>query len=96
MTKQVLFVDDEQSLLNGIDRRLGLEFELELATSGPEALEKMQNDGPFAVVVTDMQMPEMNGVQFIQNARKFAPDTIYLMLTGNQDLGTATPSRERR
>lgn len=90
MTKKVLFVDDEQSLLNGIDRRLGLEFELELAISGPEALEKMQKDGPFAVVVTDMQMPEMNGVQFIQNARKFAPDTTYLMLTGNQDIATAT------
>lgn len=90
MSKKILLVDDEQSLLNGLERRLGLEFEIETASSGEEALEKMDSLGPFAVVVTDMQMPQMDGVQFIQHARILAPDTVYLMLTGNQDLQTAS------
>src|SRR5690606_10702833 len=43
-----------------------------------------------AVVVTDMRMPHMNGVQFVAQARKQWPDTVYMMLTGNQDQATAS------
>lgn len=90
MNAKVLLVDDEQSLLNGLERRLGLEFDIETACSGDEALQKMEDAGPFWVVVTDMQMPRMNGIQFIQHARILAPETVYIMLTGNQDLQTAS------
>jgi CheY-like chemotaxis protein len=90
MTKKILFVDDEQSLLNGIERRLGLDYDITTASSGDLALEKIESEGPFAVIITDMQMPKMNGVQFIQNARRTATDTVFLMLTGNQDQATAT------
>lgn len=90
MNAKVLLVDDEQSLLNGLERRLGLEFDIETACSGDEALQKMEDAGPFWVVVTDMQMPRMNGIQFIQHARMLAPETVYIMLTGNQDLQTAS------
>ncbi len=90
MAERILFVDDEQALLNGIQRRLGLEFDLVTASSGEEALREIEENGPFAVAVTDMRMPQMDGIQFIENARKIAPDTVYIMLTGNQDLATAT------
>jgi CheY-like chemotaxis protein len=89
MTAQVLFVDDEQSLLNGIERCLTGQFELATAISGSAALELMESRGPFAVVVTDMRMPKMDGVQLIKEARKKWPDTVYIMLTGNQDQATA-------
>ena len=89
MITRVLFVDDEQSLLNGIERRLAGRFELAIADSGRTALELMKSKGPFAVVVTDMRMPTMNGVQLINQARTRWPDTIYIMLTGVQDQATA-------
>jgi CheY-like chemotaxis protein len=89
MTSQVLFVDDEQNLLNGIERRLSGQYDLATANSGVEALALMESRGPFAVAVTDMRMPKMDGVQFIKEARKKSPDTVYIMLTGNQDQATA-------
>ena len=58
MSKQVLFVDDEVSLLNGIERRLAGQFNLATANSGAAALDLMQSNGPFAVVVTDMPHAE--------------------------------------
>jgi CheY-like chemotaxis protein len=89
MTKRVLFVDDEQSLLNGIERRLAGQFDLATANSGAAAVDLMASSGPFAVVVTDMRMPKMDGVQLIKEARGRWPDTVYIMLTGNQDQLTA-------
>jgi CheY-like chemotaxis protein len=44
---------------------------------------------PFAVVLTDMKMPQMSGLQFINKAREISPETVYMMLTGNQDVHTA-------
>lgn len=89
MTSKVLFVDDEQNLLNGIERRLADQFDLATANSGTAALELMASGGPFAVVVTDMRMPKMDGVQFIKEARARWPATVFMMLTGNQDQATA-------
>jgi CheY-like chemotaxis protein len=89
MSRRILFVDDEVSLLNGIQRRLGSDYQIETATSGEAGLKVMQEQGPFAVVVTDMRMPKMDGIEFIRNARAKSPDTIYVMLTGNQDQATA-------
>lgn len=88
MKTRVLFLDDEQSLLNGIQRRLGFDYDMTCCTSGEEALGVMREMGPFAVVVTDMRMPQMNGIQFIRQARTIAPDSVYVMLTGNQDQAT--------
>jgi len=88
MKTRVLFLDDEQSLLNGIQRRLGFDYDMTCCTSGEEALRVMREAGPFAVVVTDMRMPMMDGVQFIRQARAVSPDSVFVMLTGNQDQAT--------
>ena len=89
MSNRILFVDDEQNLLNGIERRLAGQFDLATANSGAAALALMESSGPFAVVVTDMRMPKMDGIQFIKEAQRKSPDMVYIMLTGNQDQATA-------
>jgi DNA-binding NtrC family response regulator len=89
MTRRILFVDDEQNLLNGIERRLRSDFDLVTANSGIAALKAMDCQGPFAVVVTDMRMPGMDGIQFIKQARIKSRDSVFIMLTGNQDQTTA-------
>jgi CheY-like chemotaxis protein len=89
MPDRVLFVDDEPSLLNGIQRRLGPEYDVVTASSGDEALQRIAMGPPFPVVVTDMRMPKMNGIQLIKAARAKSPDSVFIMLTGNQDQATA-------
>ena len=90
MTVKILCVDDEPNILSGYQRSLRKQFEIETANSGSEALQKIQASGPYAVLVTDMRMPGMDGVQFLQEARRRAPDSVRIMLTGNADQQTAT------
>jgi hypothetical protein len=49
----------------------------------------MLGNGPYAVVISDMRMPGMSGAQFLANARKSAPDTVRMLLTGYTDLSAA-------
>ncbi len=89
MTNKILCVDDDPNLLAGIQRNLRKQFELEVAEGGEVALEILAAKGPFAVVVADMQMPGMNGVELLQKVEERAPETVRIMLTGNADQTTA-------
>ncbi len=86
---RVLFVDDEPNVLDGIRRSLRKEFVLETANGGHEALEKLTTNGPYAVVVSDQRMPQMDGVTLLSEVQKHWPNTVRVMLTGNADLDTA-------
>lgn len=89
MTKKVLLVDDEPKLLRAISRHLKRKFDLVMAESGAEALEVLKTEGPFAVIVSDMNMPQMSGVELLEKFYELSPDTVRLMLTGNADQTTA-------
>jgi CheY-like chemotaxis protein len=89
MTKKILLVDDDPKLLNSLKRNLCIEYDVTIAESGQQALDRLEALEQFSVIVTDMRMPHMDGVQFIEKARRLAPNTVYLMLTGNQDIQTA-------
>jgi len=86
MNRCVLFVDDEPNVLEGIQRTLRKQVELRTASSGAEALRLMREAGPFALVVSDMRMPAMNGAQFLAKVREQEPDTIRMILSGQADL----------
>ncbi len=86
---KVLFVDDEENLLAGYRRQLRGQFDVETALAGQKGLEVLDTSGPFAVVVSDMRMPEMDGIQFLAKARDVSPDSVRMMLTGQADLQTA-------
>ena len=89
MDDKVLFVDDEVNILDSYRRSLRKMLKVETAPGGPQALELMEARGPFAVVVADMRMPGMNGVEFLAEAKLRSPDTVRMMLTGNSDQQTA-------
>ena len=85
--KRVLFVDDEPKVLDGLRhmlRKLRDEWEMEFAPSGREALEAMERQ-PFDVVVSDMQMPEMDGAGLLNRVRERYPGTVRLILSGHSD-----------
>ena len=89
MSSKVLLVDDEINVLQGYQRALRKRFDLDVAISGAEALQKIAAHGPYAVVVSDMRMPAMNGVELLATVKQRVPDTVRIMLTGNSDQQTA-------
>lgn len=89
MSERVLFVDDEIHILDSMKRQLRKRFEVVTALSGREALEKCKKEGPFNVVVSDMRMPEMDGIELLSLIKEMYPDTVRMMLTGNADQQTA-------
>ena len=89
MTEKILFVDDDPNILSALQRQLRKNYSITIASSGKQALEVIKEDGPFAVVMSDMQMPEMDGVSFLKKVQEISPNSIRLMLTGNADQQTA-------
>src|ERR1035438_5734524 len=86
----VLLVDDELDLLTGLARALRPEpFNLVVATSGPLALDLLRSRGPFAVIVSDLRMPGMDGVELLGRARTVCPDTVRMLFTGQLDTDMA-------
>ena len=87
--ERILLVDDEPNVLEGYRRSLRGQFDITVALSGAEALEKIEREAPFAVVVSDMRMPEMSGVELLKRVKSTTPDSVRMMLTGNADQETA-------
>lgn len=92
---KILFVDDDPNVLAGFQRTLRKQFVFDTALSGAEALELLGRNGPYAVVVADMRMPGMEGIELLERVRAAAPDTVRLMLTGNADQQTAVDAVNR-
>jgi CheY-like chemotaxis protein len=83
---RVLFVDDEPNVLDGIRRQLRNRVDIETATSASAGLDIIRQQGPFAVVVSDMRMPEMDGARFLAKVNEISPQTVRMVLSGQADL----------
>jgi response regulator RpfG family c-di-GMP phosphodiesterase len=86
---RILFVDDDPNILQGYQRQLRKSFSLDTAIGPLAGLKALEESGPYSVVVSDMRMPEMTGVEFLIKVREQWPDTVRMMLTGNSDQQTA-------
>jgi len=89
VNRKVLLVDDQPEVVEGFARLLGREFEIRTASSAEVGLEELEREGPFAVVVSDYQMPDMSGVEFLTQVRAGWPATARIMLTGVRELDVA-------
>lgn len=89
MNKRVLFIDDDERILAGFRRNLHGTFEVDTAV-GPEAgLARVKDNPPYAVVVSDLRMPGMDGIAVLSRVREMRPDTVRVMLTGFAELEAA-------
>ena len=89
MNEKVLCVDDDPNVLQAYQRALRKRVEIDVALGGEEALAAIAQRGPYAVVVADMRMPGMNGVELLARIKEIAPLSVRMMLTGNADQQTA-------
>lgn len=85
MSKKVLVVDDEESILKGIQLHLGRKFDLSLANGPEEALQLVRSKGPYDVIVSDMRMPVMDGASLMRKIKEGNPQTLCILLTGHAD-----------
>ncbi|MGH1349352.1 MAG: HD domain-containing phosphohydrolase [Methyloligellaceae bacterium] len=92
MNEKILLVDDDDRILDALKRRLYRKFKITTANSGAKALDILAKDPNYAVVISDQQMPEMNGIMFLRELIKEHPHIIRIMLTGNSDQHTAVCS----
>lgn len=85
MSEKILFVDDDPKILQSFRRMFGREHVLALAGSGSDALGLLAAEGPFALVVSDLKMPGMDGIEFLTRVKDAYPDTVRMILTGYAD-----------
>lgn len=95
MEPKILLVDDDPNILSAYTRNLRKRFQFDTAQGGAEALGAIRAKGPYAVILSDMRMPGMDGIQLLAEARTLAPDSVRIMLTGNADQETAIEAVNR-
>jgi len=87
---KLLLVDDERAFLETITKRLE-KRDLEVSTvyGGKEALAEIEKNNTIEVVVLDVKMPEMDGIQTLLELKRKAPLVEVIMLTGHATVETA-------
>ena len=86
---RILVVDDEMIVCESCQRILQEDsYEVECVSSGKEAIEKMKAN-PFDIVITDLKMPGVDGMEVLKSIREDYPDTVVIMITGFSTVETA-------
>lgn len=89
MIEKILIVDDDINLLSSMNQQLHNKLQISTSEGGKTALALVKSEGPFAIVISDMNMPGMNGVEFLSSLKKLSPDTVRMMLTESINPQTA-------
>lgn len=92
MTQQLprlLLVDDEPNVIEGLTRRLRRDYQIFSAHDGSQALRLLEQEGEMEIIISDMRMPNMNGAQLLSEVRRWYPDMVRILLTGQADLESA-------
>ena len=88
----ILLVDDEKDVLHALERFLKREgYHTISATSGEEGLKKINNKS-ISMVISDLRMPGMDGIEFLKKVREISPETLRIILSGHADLKAALRS----
>jgi len=86
---KILIVDDDSSFLSSMRRIMRGHFEIVTTTDPVQALQIIEHQGPFAVVISDYRMPFMNGIELFAKIHSFNKNIQRIMLTGCAELQMA-------
>ncbi|GAA4176408.1 MULTISPECIES: response regulator [Sphingobacterium] len=81
----ILYVDDEENNLFSFKATFRLKYKVFTAISGAEAIELVKNN-PIDIIITDQRMPEMTGVEFLEEVIKIDAAPMRILLTGYADM----------
>ncbi|MGO9893789.1 MAG: response regulator [Bryobacteraceae bacterium] len=88
MNEAILLVDDDVRVVSALQRSLYRTYRIEIAAGAQDALDAIGKNS-YAVVVSDLQMPGMNGVELLTHVKRLSPGTVRILLTGQADLDAA-------
>ncbi|HEU0204165.1 MAG TPA: response regulator, partial [Burkholderiaceae bacterium] len=88
MSNKILIVDDEDIVVRSCTRILGNSYEIDSASDGRTALEKIA-DGAYDIVILDIMMPGMSGIEVLQQVKESRPEIDVIMITGLSEIETA-------
>jgi len=86
--KNILILDDEKNVLSALERLLHGSFEPDFCNNPLDALEMVRN-GNYKVVISDISMPLMDGIKFIEEVTKIDSDVVTVILTGHSTVENA-------
>jgi len=89
MDHRLLFVDDDERILAIFKKQFEKRYKIDLAKDPNEGLNFIKNNPSYSVIIADMRMPGMNGIEFLEKTKIISPDSIRIMLTGNAELDVA-------
>ena len=89
---KILLVDDDENILQGYRRNLRTKFQVYTSQDPRLALSILNENPDIAVIVSDYNMPEMNGIDFLTKAKDIRPDTVRILITGYAELQMAIKS----
>ncbi|MCD4829025.1 MAG: diguanylate cyclase [Candidatus Cloacimonetes bacterium] len=93
--KRILLVDDDCNVLCSLRRNLLTEYDITSRNDPREAIKLVEQGESFSVIVSDYQMPFIDGISFFEQIQQLAPDTVRIMLTGHADLNMALEAVNR-
>ncbi|MEM8795542.1 MAG: hybrid sensor histidine kinase/response regulator [Pseudomonadota bacterium] len=83
---RILIIDDEVPIVLGIKRVLRHDYKIDVAVSAKQAFELIAQNGPYPVIISDLNMPEMNGIEFLSHVKRRYPETLRILLTGQPSM----------
>jgi two-component system, response regulator, stage 0 sporulation protein F len=95
-TPTLLYVDDEPLNLTLFEINFQKKYTVKTALSGEKGLDILRSEPSIAVVITDMKMPGMNGIEFIRKAKENFPEIVFFILTGYEITEEITKALEEK
>jgi two-component system response regulator (stage 0 sporulation protein F) len=92
----LLYVDDEPLNLRLFEVNFRKKFTIRTALSGEAGLDILCREPSIPVVITDMKMPGMNGIEFIKKAKEQFPEIVFFILTGYEITEEITRALEEK
>lgn len=87
--KRILIVDDDADILMAYHRNLRKYFTIKTTTDPYEAIDLIKDSEPFSVILTDYNMPELNGLELLNHIKKIDSEVVKILITGFADLEIA-------
>ncbi len=89
-TKKILIVDDEEGIRESLKLILGDHYDLTLTDNGEQCLQCLENDETIGLVLLDIKMPKVNGLDVLKGIKQKHPDLNVIIVTGYKSVETAS------